>query len=128
MDYIAPKHSLKKEKLVQTIVTKIVDKVKAEITIHPVEHKANMELLLMVCTIIENLVDNKKKPDKKKINKLAIAHEVYQKLFAGAITKAELDSITTNIEFLIDNKKIKVYSLAKRIWKNIVAYIEKKAL
>lgn len=128
MDYIAPKNSLKKEKLVQTIVTKIVDKVKSEITVSPAEHKQNMELLLMICTIVENLVDNKKKQDKKKINKLAIVHEVYQKLFSGAITKAELDSITTNIEFLIDNKKIKIYSLAKRIWKNIVAYIEKKAL
>lgn len=128
MDYIAPKNSLKKEKLVQTIVTKIVDKVKSEINVTPAEHKQNMELLLMICTIVENLVDNKKKPDKKKINKLAIVHDVYQKLFGGALTKQELDSIATNVEFLIDNKKIKVYSLVKRLWKNIVAYIEKKAL
>jgi hypothetical protein len=128
MNYISAKNSLAKEKLVQSIVAKIVEKVKSELTLSPTEHKQSMELLLMICTIIENLVDNKGKSDKKKINKLAIAHEVYSKLFTGAITKAELDAITTNIEFLIDNKKIKVYSIGKRIWKNILAYIQKKSL
>jgi len=127
MNYIAPKHSLAKEKLVQSIVAKIVEKVKAELTLNPVEHKSNMELLLMICTIIENLVDNKDKTDKKKINKLAIAHEVYSKLFT-AMSKADLDAVTTNIEFLIDNKKIKVYSLFKRIWKNLLVWLEKKSL
>jgi len=126
MNYIAPKNSLAKEKLVQSIVAKIVEKVKSELTLNTTEHKQSMELLLMIATIIENLVDNKGKSDKKKINKLAIAHEVYSKLFT--MTKPELDAITTNIEFLIDNKKIKVYSLVKRIWKNILAWVQKKSL
>ena len=128
MEYIAPKHSLAKEKLVQSIVAKIVDKVKGELNLNPAEHKSNMELLLMICTIIENLVDNKNKSDKKKINKLAIAHEVYSKLFTGSITKAELDALTINIEYLIDHNMIKSYSLFKRIWKNIFAWIQKKSL
>ena len=125
MDYIAPKHSLAKEKLVQSVVAKIVEKVKGELNLNPAEHKSNMELLLMICTIIENLIDNKGKSDKKKINKLAIAHEVYSKLFT-TMSKAELDAVTTNIEFLIDNNKIKVYSLFKRIWKNLASWLQKK--
>ena len=41
MDYIAVKHSLKKEQFIQTVVTKVVDKVKAEIVINP-NDKFNM--------------------------------------------------------------------------------------
>ena len=126
MDYIAVKHSLKKEQFIQTVVTKVVDKVKAEIVINP-NDKFNMELLTFIATIIENLVDNKKKSDKKRINKLAIAHDVYGRLFVG-ISKAELDTLANNIEYLIDRGAIKTYSFVKRLWKNLKVWVEKKAL
>ena len=126
MDYITVKHSLKKEQFIQTVVSKALDKIKAEIVVNP-NDKHNMELLLFIATIIENLVNNKDKSDKKKINKLAIAHEIYTKLFSG-ISKAELDTVTNNIEYLIDRGAIKTYSFFKRIWKNLRAWAEKKAL
>jgi hypothetical protein len=126
MDYISVKHSLKKEQFIQTVVAKVLDKVKAEIVINP-NDKFNMELLTFIATIIENLVDNKGKNDKKKINKLVIAHEVYGKLFTG-ISKTELDTLSNNIEYLIDRGAIKTYSFLKRIWKNLKVWLEKKAL
>lgn len=126
MDYISVKHSLKKEQFIQTVTAKVVDKVKAEIVVNP-HDRFNMELLTFIATIIENLVDNKGKGDKKKINKLLIAHEVYTKLFTG-ISKQELDTIANNIDYLIDRGAIKTYSFVKRLWKNLRVWAEKKAL
>lgn len=127
MDFITPKHSLAKEKLVQSIIERICSKVRDDLNLNTAEHKNNVELLLMVCTIIENFISNKGKKDKKRFNKLAILHEVYKRLFAG-ITQPELDAIGANVEMLIDRDMIKTYSFAKRIWKNLKAWIEKKVL
>jgi hypothetical protein len=127
MQYIQPKNALAREKLINSIVAKIIDKIKIELNVNAAEHKNSTELLLMICTMIENLVDNKGKKDKKKINKLAIAHEIYGKLFSG-ISKPELDAITANIEALIDHKTIKKYGTFKKIVKTIWNYIEKKLL
>jgi hypothetical protein len=127
MDFITPKHSLAKEKLVQSIIDRIIVKVKDDLNVNTAEHKNNVELLLMICTIIENFISNKGKKDKKRFNKLAILHEIYKRLFAG-ITQPELDAIAANVEMLIDRDMIKTYSFAKRIWKNLKVWIEKKVL
>ena len=127
MDFITPKHSLAKEKLVQSIIDRIIVKVKDDLNVNTAEHKNNVELLLMICTIIENFITNKGKKDKKRFNKLAILHEIYKRLFVG-ITQPELDAIAANVEMLIDRDMIKTYSFAKRIWKNLKVWIEKKVL
>jgi len=126
MDFIQPKNSLGKEKLIHSIVERVVEKVKAELLLNPTD-KNNMELLLMVATIIENFICNKGKKDKRKINKLAVLHEIYKRLFPQ-LTQPELDSIAVNVEMLLDRKMIKTYSFGKRIWKNLVAWLKKKVL
>jgi hypothetical protein len=126
MDFITPKNSLARDKLIHGIVERVVEKVKKELNLNPAD-KNNMELLLMVATIIENFISNKGKKDKKRVNKLALLHEIYRRLFT-TITQPELDAIAVNVEMLLDRKMIKTYSFAKRIWKNFVAWIEKKAL
>lgn len=126
MDFITPKNSLARDKLIHSVVERVVEKVRADLNLNPAD-KNNMELLLMVATIIENFVTNKGKKDKKKINKLALLHEIYKRLFPQ-LTQAELDAISVNVEMLLDRKMIKTYSFAKRIWKNLVAWIEKKVL
>jgi hypothetical protein len=75
--------------------------------------------------MIENLVDNKGKKDKAKLNKLTILHEVYSKLFAG-ISKPELDGITANIESLLDHKMIKKYGIIKKVFKTVWHWVQKK--
>jgi hypothetical protein len=127
MDFITPKNSLNKEKIVQSIIERIIVKVKDDLNINNAEHKNNIELLLMICTIIENFISNKGKKDKKRFNKLAILHEIYKRLFVG-ITQPELDAIGANVEMLIDRDMIKTYSFAKRIWKNLKVWIQKKVL
>jgi hypothetical protein len=125
MDYIEPKNSLKRDQLINKVVTKIIDKVKVELNITPAEHKASTEFLILIGTMIENLVDNKGKKDKAKLNKLTILHEVYTKLFAG-ISKQELDGITANIESLLDHKMIKKYGIIKKVVKSVWHWIQKK--
>jgi len=126
MDFITPKNSLARDKLIHGIVERVVEKVRKDLNLNPAD-KNNMELLLMVATIIENFVCNKGKKDKKKVNKLALLHEIYRRLFT-TITQPELDAIAVNVEMLLDRKMIKTYSFAKRIWKNLKAWIEKKVL
>lgn len=125
MDYIEPKNSLKRDQLINKVVTKIIDKVKLELNINPAEHKASTEFLILIGTMIENLVDNKGKKDKAKLNKLTILHEVYSKLFAG-ISKQELDGITANIESLLDHKMIKKYGIIKKVVKSVWHWVQKK--
>lgn len=127
MDYIEPKNSLKRDQLINRVVTKIIDKVKVELNITPAEHKASTEFLILIGTMIENLVDNKGKKEKGKLNKLTILHEVYTKLFAG-ISKQELDGITANIESLLDHKMIKKYGIIKKVFKTVLHWIEKKLM
>lgn len=126
MDFVKPKNSLAQDKLVHSIVERIAEKIRADLNVTPAE-KHNMELLLMVATLIENFVSNKGKKDKRKINKLTILHDIYKRLFSN-MTPAELDAISVNVEMLLDRKLIKTYSFAKRIWKNLVAWLEKKLL
>lgn len=125
MDYIEPKNSLKRDQLITKVVTKIIDKVKVELNITPAEHKASTEFLILIGTMIENLVDNKNKKDKARLNKLTILHEVYSKLFAG-ISKPELDGITANIESLLDHKMIKKYGIIKKVFKTVLHWVQKK--
>lgn len=127
MDYISPKNSLKRDQLINKVVTKIIDKVKLELNINPAEHKASTEFLILIGTMIENLVDNKGKKDKAKLNKLTILHEVYSKLFAG-ISKQELDGITANIESLLDHKMIKKYGILKKVFKTVWHWVQKKLM
>jgi hypothetical protein len=127
MDYIKPKNSLKRDQLINKVVTKIIDKVKLELNINAAEHKASTEFLILIGTMIENLVDNKGKKDKAKLNKLTILHEVYSKLFAG-ISKQELDGITANIESLLDHKMIKKYGILKKVVKSVWHYLQKKLM
>jgi len=127
MDYISPKNSLKRDQLINKVVTKIIDKVKLELNINPGEHKTSTEFLILIGTMIENLVDNKGKKDKAKLNKLTILHEVYSKLFAG-ISKQELDGITANIESLLDHKMIKKYGILKKVVKSVWHYLQKKLM
>ena len=126
MDFVKPKNSLAQDKLVHSIVERIVEKTKSELNLTPAD-KHNMELLLMCATLIENFVSNKGKKDKKKINKLAMLHDIYKRLFT-TINQADLDAISINVEMLLDRKMIKTYSFVKRIWKNFVSWAEKKLL
>jgi hypothetical protein len=126
MDYVQVKNSLKNKKAVDDIVNIIINKIKTDLNID-VNLKNSMELLHLVVTLIENLIDNKNKSDKKKVNKLNVLHDIYTKLF-GNLSAQDLTLINQNLEYLLDNKLIKRYSLIKRVYKNIKHWVQKKLL
>jgi len=126
MQFIQVKNNLKTKKIIDDYINIIVNKIKNDLTVD-VSLKSSMELLTLVVTLIENLIDNQNKPDKKKINKLNVAHEIYNKLF-GNLNAAEITLLNNNIDYLLENKLIKKYSFLKRIYKNFKYWLEKKGL
>jgi DNA phosphorothioation-dependent restriction protein DptG len=126
MDYIQVKNSLKNKKAVDDIVNIIINKIKTDLSVDG-NLKNSMELLHLVVTLIENLIDNQNKSDKKKVNKLNVLHDIYNKLF-GNLSQQDLNIINQNIEYLLDNKLIKKYSFLKRIYKNFKYWLQKKGL
>jgi hypothetical protein len=70
------------------------------------ENRHNMELLSLVCNLIENSgIDNKKKPEKLRIDKKCLLIMIYNSLY-GNIGPADCDLLGKNIEFLHDNGHI----------------------
>ena len=96
--YINPKNSLEKDVEVHRLVAKILEKI-SDIPKHQ-EYKYSLELLKMICLMIEHGIDNKGK--KVKTNKKDIVFQVFNKLWTG-ITPLEIKAIDANIEFLWEN-------------------------
>jgi hypothetical protein len=90
-------------------IAKIQQRVLERLTELPLEvraNKHNMELLSLVCNLIENAgIHNKQKGDKLKIDKKQLLIQIYSSLY-GSITPADCDLLSKNIEFLHDNNHI----------------------
>lgn len=100
--YIMPKNSLAKDIRIQKLVLQIMDKI-VEIPFYT-EYKGNMELLKMVCVMIEHAIDNSNKKDK--IDKKDIVFQVYNKVYAG-MKPQDLKDLEANINYLHENLQIK---------------------
>jgi len=105
--YIMPKNGLAKDAKINSLVSKIIQKV-AEIPNHN-EYKNNMELLKMVCVMVEHAINNKS--EKIKIDKKDIVFQVWTRLF-NALQPKELVDLGNNIEYLWQNGQIK----KKKLW------------
>lgn len=105
--YIMPKNGLAKDAKINSLVQKIIQKV-AEIPNHN-EYKNNMELLKMVCVMVEHAINNKS--EKIKIDKKDIVFQVWIRLF-NALQPKELVDLGNNIEYLWQNGQIK----KKKLW------------
>lgn len=121
--YIQPKHGLAKENEVHRLVAKIVEKV-GEIPSHH-EHKHNLELLKMVCVMIEHAIDNKGK--KYKIDKKDIVFQVWAKLW-NTLNPGDIKSIEANIAFLWENGFIVKKSLWCVVKHSVCDWVQRKIL
>ena len=70
------------------------------------KYRNDIEFLLLVCNMIEHIIVKKDKVDKKEL-----LLEVYKKVFD--IDSGEVNAIGKNIEFLLQNGKIKRVSFYK---------------
>lgn len=121
--YIQPKNSLAKDAEIHRLVSSIIEKI-GDIPKHQ-EYKHNLELLKMICLIVEHAVDNKNK--KVKTNKKDIVFQVFAKLWANT-TPMEIKSIESNIEFLWENNFIVKKSTWSIIKHSVCDWVSRKIL
>ncbi len=87
--------------------------------------KHNMELLLMICNMIENSITNTGKKEKMRISKKDLAIQVVTSLF-GDLRPDDIETISKNIEYLHDNNQIVKYSTWVVITSTLVSWMKKK--
>lgn len=115
--WIKPKNKLNKDIKIKVLIAKIIERI-GDIPQFS-EYRSNQEMLLLICSIVENEINNKK--NKIKIDKKDIVLQCYVKLFNDKMTPTELKTIDDNIEFIWENKlilkkvgcHIKVYEVVK---------------
>ena len=86
------------------------------------KYKFNNEFLSLACSLIEHLV---KKDDK--ISKKELLLSIYDILFPG-ISLEEKQQISSNVEFLLDNKQIKKVGKYKLFKVGVQEWITRKFL
>jgi cell division protein ZapA (FtsZ GTPase activity inhibitor) len=121
--YVTPKNGLAKDAKINTIVAKIIQKV-ADIPNHN-EYRGNMELLKMICIMIEHAVDNKE--EKIKIDKKDIVFQIYTRLWNG-MKPDEIKNIENNIQFLWENGQIKKKGLWSVVKHSVCDWVSRKIL
>lgn len=107
--FINPRNQLWKDAKISKVHQRILDK----ITSMPHEvrkDKFNMEMLTMICCMVEHSINNKDQKEKLKIDKKDLVIKVFASLF-GTLTPQDIETISKNIEYLHDNDKIIKYSL-----------------
>ena len=118
-----PKNGLAKDAKINSLVSKIIQKV-AEIPNHN-EYKNNMELLKMVCVMVEHAINNK--TEKIKIDKKDIVFQVWTRLF-NALQPKELVDLGNNIEYLWQNGQIKKKKLWSIVKHSVSDWFQRKIL
>ena len=121
--YVMPKNGLAKDAKINTIVAKIIQKV-ADIPNHN-EYRGNMELLKMICIMVEHAIDNKQ--EKIKIDKKDVVFQVYTRLWNG-MKPDEIKNIENNIQFLWENGQIKKKGLWSIVKHSVCDWVSRKIL
>jgi translation initiation factor 2B subunit (eIF-2B alpha/beta/delta family) len=124
--FIRPQNQLWKEAKISKTHQRILER----ITSLPQEirkDKFNMELLKMVCCMIEHSIDNTGKKEKMKIDKKGLAVQVLNSLF-DSLSPQDINTIITNIEYLHDNNHIIKYHWSKVVISSCADWFKKKVL
>jgi len=121
--YIVPKNGLAKDAKINSLVAKIIQKV-GDIPNHQ-EYKNNMEMLTMVCCMVEHAIDNKK--EKCKIDKKDIVFQVYSRLW-NAMSPQSIKDLESNIQYLWENGQIKKKGMWKVVSHSVCDWFRRRIL
>jgi len=124
--FINPRNQLWKDAKISKTHQKILDKI-TSLPSEVRQDKNNMELLTMVCCMVEHSIDNKEKKDKLKIDKKDLVLKIYNSLY-GNLTPQDLDTINKNIEYLHDNNQIIKYHFITVLTAGCIEWFKKKVL
>jgi len=107
------KNSLKKHTDFYTLLNLIVEKIQEipEIVSLSVNGNVELELINLVCNLVENAIP---KGNSLKIDKKTLVTKVLTKVFS--LSPIEVVSLSNQIDYLFNNKKIKKLKLRKKVF------------
>ena len=125
--FIKPQNGLWKDAKIAKVHSRILERV-TNLPHEIRENKHNMELVSLVCNMIENSgIHNCDKTDKLKIDKKALLIQIYKSLY-GNLTPQDIETLQKNIEFLHDNGHIIKLASWKLCAYGVVEWIKRKVL
>ena len=125
--FMKPANGLWKDAKISKIHNKVLERL-TELPLEVRANKHNMELLSLVCNLIENAgINNKEKCAKLKIDKKQLLIQIYNSLY-GSISPADCELLSKNIEFLHDNGHIVKLSSWQMFAYCIAGWFKRKVL
>jgi hypothetical protein len=125
--FIKPQNGLWKEAKIAKVHARILDTI-TNLPHEIRENKHNMELVSLVCNMIENCgISNSNKSNKLKIDKKLLLIQIFVSLY-GTISPIDIDTLQKNVEFLHDNHHIIAHPKWKLWAYSIVDWFKRKVL
>ena len=125
--FLKPANQLWKDAKIAKVHKRILER----ITDMPHEiraNKHNMELLSLICNMIENSgIKNSEKNAKLKIDKKLLLITIYKSLY-GNLTADDIEILSKNIEFLHDNQHIVSHPWYRLVSSCVVDWFKRKVL
>jgi hypothetical protein len=125
--YFKPSNGLWKDAKIAKVHQRILERL-TDLPKEVRDNRHHMELLILVCNLIENSgINNKERPEKQKIDKKCLLIQIYSSLY-GNIGPADCDLLSKNIEFIYDRNLIVKHASWKMCLYCIGDWIKRKVL
>jgi len=128
LSFFKPANGLWRDAKIAKVASRILERL-TDLPKEVRDNKHNMELLSLVCNMIENSgIDNHAmKNAKLKIDKKSLLVQIYSSLF-GNISPADCELLSKNIEFLHDNLHIVKLASWQLFAYSIAGWFKRKVL
>jgi translation initiation factor 2B subunit (eIF-2B alpha/beta/delta family) len=125
--FLKPANQLWKDAKISKVHKRILERI-TDMPHEIRENKHNMELLSLICNMIENSgIKNREKNDKLKIDKKQLLIQIYKSLY-GNLTPQDCEILSKNIEFLHDNNHIVTHPWYRLVTSCLVDWLKRKVL
>jgi hypothetical protein len=125
--FLKPANQLWKDAKISKVHKRILERI-TDMPHEIRENKHNMELLSLICNMIENSgIKNREKNDKLKIDKKQLLIQIYKSLY-GNLTPQDCEILSKNIEFLHDNNHIVAHPWYRLVTSCLVDWLKRKVL
>jgi translation initiation factor 2B subunit (eIF-2B alpha/beta/delta family) len=125
--FLKPANQLWKDAKISKVHKRILERI-TDMPHEIRENKHNMELLSLICNMIENSgIKNREKNDKLKIDKKQLLIQIYKSLY-GNLTPQDCEILSKNIEFLHDNNHIVTHPWYRLATSCLVDWVKRKIL
>jgi len=126
--FFKPANGLWKEAKISKVHSRILQRL-TDLPAEVRKDKHNMELLSLVCNMIENsgIENGKKKNEKLKIDKKNLLIQIYSSLY-GNLSPGDCELLSKNVDFLIDNEHIIKLGSWKMMAMSVAEWFKRKVL